>query len=142
MDSYLIASSVALPGGAGAAFPSTLLRLSAVVYGACPALCAVPPSGVPRKRGTKSCACFLCPPRLSGSGSQELDGRTLPGCGVPSPSLVPASVSTHASRVRAPSALAVSSPSPRPRWSGACALCLAATLLTDVDHPESQEVFD
>ena len=39
------------------------------------------PSGVPQKRGTKSCACFLCLPHQSGSGSQELDGRTLPGCG-------------------------------------------------------------
>ena len=37
-----VASSVALRGGAGAAFPSTLLRLPAVLYGACPALCAVP----------------------------------------------------------------------------------------------------
>ena len=33
------------------------------------------PSGVPQKRGTKSCACFLCLPLPSGSGSQELDGR-------------------------------------------------------------------
>ena len=31
------------------------------------------PSGVPQKR-----AWVLCLPRLSGSGSQELDGRTLP----------------------------------------------------------------
>ena len=29
----------------------------------------------------------------------------------------------------------------RPCWWGACALCLAATLPADVDHPESQEVF-
>ena len=28
-----------------------------------------------------------------------------------------------------------------PRWSGVCALCLAATLQADVNHPESQEVF-
>ena len=28
-----------------------------------------------------------------------------------------------------------------PHQSGACALCLAATLPADVDHPESQEVF-
>ena len=59
------------------------------------------PSGVPQKRGTKSCACFLCLPRLSGSGIQELDRRTLPGCG-------------------APSALRVPSPSPRPRRPGGC----------------------
>ena len=30
-------------------------------------------------------ACVLCLPRLSSSGSPELDGRTLPGCGAPSP---------------------------------------------------------
>ena len=75
------------------------------------------PSGVPQKRGTKSCACFLCLPCPNGSGNQELDGRT-------------------------PSALRGSSPSPRPRRSGACTLCLATTLPADVDHPESQEVFD
>ena len=43
------------------------------------------PSSVAQKSGTKSCACFLCLPRPSGSGSQELHGRTLPGCGAPSP---------------------------------------------------------
>ena len=42
---------------------------------------------------------------------------------------------------RAPSPLRGPSPSPRPRRSGACAPCLAATLPADVDHPESQEVF-
>ena len=53
------------------------------------------PSGVSQKHGTKSRACFLCLPSPSGSGSQELDGRALPGCGapsalrVPSPSRVP-----------------------------------------------------
>ena len=61
------------------------------------------PSGVPQKRGTKSCACFLCLPPLSGSGSQEPDGRTLPGCSAPSPFCSP-------------------SPSSRPRRSGAYAL--------------------
>ena len=81
------------------------------------------PSGVPQKPGAKSCTCFLCLSRLSRSGSQELAWRTLPGCGAPSP-------------------LRVHSPSPRPRRSGACALCLLATLPADVDHPESQEVFD
>ena len=34
------------------------------------------PSGVPQKRGTKSC--FLCLPRPSGSGSQELDRQRSP----------------------------------------------------------------
>ena len=53
---------------------------------------------------------FCAFPGLSSSGSQELDKRTLPGCGAPSPlrgpSLsfhpVPVSVSTLASRVHVP----------------------------------------
>ena len=77
--------------------------------------------GPPQKRGL-SCTCILCLPRRSSSGSQELDGYTLPGCGAPSPLRGP-SLSFH------------------PRRSGACALCLAATLPADVDRPESREVF-
>ena len=65
---------------------------------------------------------FCAFPGPSSSGSQELDGCTLPGCGAPSP-------------LRGPSL------SFQSRWSGACALCLAATLPADVDHPESHEVF-
>ena len=114
-----VAGSVALRGGAGAAFPFALLRLPAALYGPCPALHVVPVLRSP----TKSCACVLCLPHRSGSGSQELDGCTLPRCG-------------------APSALRVPCPSPRPPRSGACALCLTVTLLADVDHPESQEVFN
>ena len=102
--------------------PSTLLRLQAVLYEVCPALCAVPALVCSTKHGTKSCACFLCLPHPSGSGSQELDGHTLPRCGTPSPLRIP-------------------SPSPSPCLSGACTLCLATTLPADVDHPESQEVF-
>ena len=40
-------------------------------------------SGSPQKRGL-CWACVLCLPRSS-SGRQELDGRTLPGCGAPNP---------------------------------------------------------
>ena len=83
----------------------------------------VPALGCSTKARTKSCACFLCLPRQSGSGSQKLDGRTLSGCG-------------------APSALRVPRPSPHPRQLGASALCLAMTLPADVDHPESEEVFN
>ena len=104
-------------------FPHPLLSLPAALYGACPALRAVPALGCSTKARNKKLACFLCLPCPSGSGSQELDGRSLPGCDVPSPLRVP-------------------SPSPHPcHWSGACALCLATTLPADVDHPESQEVF-
>ena len=102
------------------------------------------PSGVPQKHGTKSCACFLCLPSLSGSGSQELDGRTLPGCGAPSPLLDPSlkfprcqsGVYTFCPPLTQPQ----SPPAPvgflRPVSH------LTVTLPADVDHPESQEVFD
>ena len=43
------------------------------------------PSGVPQKRGRKSCACSLCLPRQSGPGSQGLGGRAIPRCGAPTP---------------------------------------------------------
>ena len=95
------------------------------------------PSGVPLKCGTKSCPCFLCLPCQSGSGSQELDGRTLPGCGAPSPLRGPSLSFPRASQVPAPSVLHAPSPSPCLWRLGACALCLAATL-----PGESQEVFD
>ena len=45
-------------------------------------------SGPPQQRGF-GCACVLCLPGLSGSGSQRL-GRPLPGCGTPCPSAAPA----------------------------------------------------
>ena len=64
--------------------PSTLLRLPAALYGAGPALSAVPVFGTPQKRGF-GCACVLCLPRLSRPGSQRL-GRPLPGRGAPFPS--------------------------------------------------------
>ena len=63
------------------------------------------PSRVPLKHGTKSRACFLCLPCQRGSGSQELDGCTVPGFITPS-------------LLRGPSL------SFRPRQSGACAFCL------------------
>ena len=117
-----IASSVLLSGGTGAAFPSMLLRLLAVLYGVCHALHAVPALRCSTKAWNKKLRLPLCLPGRSSSGSQELDGRTLPG-GAPSP-------------LRGPSL------SPRLQRLGACALCLVATLLVDVAHPESQEVFE
>ena len=73
--------------------PSTLLRLPAALYGAGPALRAVPVFGYSTKAGL-GCACVLCLPRPSSSGSRELDGRTLP-------SAAPASLSTRAGWVHA-----------------------------------------
>ena len=115
-----VASTVALRGGTGAAFRSMPLRFPAVLYGVCPALRVVPALGCSTKAQNKKLRGLFA---LSGSGSQELDGRALPMCS-------------------APSALRVPGPSPCLCWLGACALCLAATLPEDVDHPESQEVFD
>ena len=60
------------------------------------------PSGPPQKPGTKSCACVLCLPRPSSSGSQELDGRALPGAARLLPSALRASVSACAGRVPVP----------------------------------------
>ena len=63
---------------------------------------------------------FFAFPSSSSSGSQELDGCTLPRCAFSPPQ---------------------SQPQFPLRQLGACALCLAAILPADVDHPESQEVF-
>ena len=57
-------------------------------------------SGSPQKCGL-GCTCVLCLPRPSSSGSQELDGRALPGCGAPSPLCSP-SLSFCARRLGVP----------------------------------------
>ena len=91
-------SSVALRGGTVAAFP---IRCSGsrLLYMAHALRCArFQPSGVPQKPGTKSCACFLCLPRQSSSGSQKLDGSTARLL----PSASPAPVPARAGRVPAP----------------------------------------
>ena len=64
---------------------------------------------------------FCAFPGLSGSGSQELDGGTLPGCSAPF-SLCGPSLSFCAP-------------------SGASSLCLFLGAAVDVDHPDSQEFF-
>ena len=76
------------------------------------------PSGAPQKRRTKSCACVFCLPRQSGSGSQKLDGRTLPGCGAASPFRGPSPSFCQCQSGAAPSALRVPIPSPRPSPGG------------------------
>ena len=90
--------------------------------------------GPPQKRRL-GWACVLCLPSPSSSGSQESpEGRVCPsltgavslGAVCLLPSMVPASVSLRVSRVCAPCSRALVS---------------AATLLADVNHPESQEVF-
>ena len=80
---------MALRGGTDAAFPVRCSG-SRPLYMERALRCAwFQPSGVLQKPGTKSCACFSCLPRQSGSGSQELARRTLLGCSVPSALRVP-----------------------------------------------------
>ena len=80
------------PLTAGVLSASTLLRLQVALQGAGPDLRALPRpkllrfrfSGIPQRCGL-GWACVLCLPCLSSSGSQELEGHTLPRCGVPYP---------------------------------------------------------
>ena len=84
-------------------------------------------SGTTQKRGL-GWACVLCLPHQSSSGSQELDGSTLPvWCAFSPPRSQPQFPSTPVGCVRLVSVLG--------SWPR------AATLLANVDHPESQEVF-
>ena len=84
---------------------STALRLQAALQGTGPELCALPRpkplrfrfSGTPQKH-RRDWTCVLCLPHPSSSGSQELDGRTVPGCGAPYPLRGPSlSLWTHRS---------------------------------------------
>ena len=87
-----VPATLGLPRSRVCAFPSTLLRLQAALQGAGPELRALPGpkplrfrfSGTPQKCRL-SWACVLCLPRLSCSGSQELEECTLPGCSAPYP---------------------------------------------------------
>ena len=88
--------------------PSTLLRLQPALQGTGPELCVLPRpkplrfrfSGTPQKCRL-GWACVLCLPRLSCSGSQELDEHTLPRCSVPYPLCSP-SLSFRAHRCGVP----------------------------------------
>ena len=150
---FRFTGSVVLPGGRGAAdkchwpvwgalavfrphwvcprsrhvlSPSTLLRLLVTLYGAGPALRAAPVfrSSTKAQPRLGLCLCLPCP---STSGSQELDGCTLPGAVRLIPSVGPASVSPRAGCVRLVSVLG--------SWP------LATTFPVDADHPKSQAVF-
>ena len=80
--------------------PSTLLRLPDLYMERSLCCGRFQFSGTPQKRRL-GCTCVLCLPRPSSSGSQELDWRTLPGCGVPSPLHGP-SLSFRARRLGSP----------------------------------------
>ena len=71
-------------------------------------------SGTPQKHRL-GCACVLCLPLPSSSGSQELDERALPGCGAPSP-------------LHGPSF------SYRAHWSGVTCVC-SGELVSSCDPP-------
>ena len=70
---------------------------------------------------------FCAFPALAAQAARSLTGALSPGAVRLIPSTVPASISARVDRVRLASVLGSSS--------------LAATLLADVNHPESQEVF-
>ena len=139
-----VASSLALQGGTGAAFPIYAAQAPgcSIWRGPCAARGSSPPRVFHKSAEQKAAPAFCAFPVRAAQAARSLTGALSPGAAHLLPSTVPVSVSTCASRVRAPFALCVPSPSPRPRRSGACALCLTATLPADIDHPESQEVFD
>ena len=66
------------------------------------ALRAVPALGCSTKARNKKLRLLFASSHQSGSGSQELDGRTLPGCVCLLPSASPAPVPARAGRVPAP----------------------------------------
>ena len=90
----------------GLALFSPLCRSgSRLLYMECALRCArFQPSGVPQKHGL-SCACVLCLPRQSRSGSQELDGALSPRAARLLLSASPAPVPARAGWVPAPCVL-------------------------------------
>ena len=119
---FRFASSVALRGGGGAVFPVYAAQAPGCSIWSGPCIACGSSFWVLHKSTDSVALAFCAFPGRSSSGSQELDRHTLPGRGTPS-------------ALRGPSL------SFCPCQSGACALCLAATLLANVDPPESQEVF-
>ena len=81
-----VASSVALRGGAGTAFPVFAAQAPgcSIWSGPCAAR-GSSPRVLHKSAEQKAAPAFRAFPGLSSSGSQELDGHTLPGCGAPSP---------------------------------------------------------
>ena len=108
--------------------PATLLRLPAALYGAGPALRAVPVLGYSTKVQTQLGLRFLPSPTRAAQAARSLTGALSPG------------------------AVRFLPPWAQPQFPCAPVRCmhlvsvlgswpLAATLPADVDHPESQEVF-
>ena len=85
-STHRVLATLGLPHtGVSVLSPSTLLRLLAALYGAGPALSAVPVFGYSTKARIWLLPAFCAFPGLSSSGSQRI-GCTLPGCGAPFPS--------------------------------------------------------
>ena len=105
---------------------STVLRLPAALYGACPALHAVPALGCSTKARTQLRLCFVPSPAQAAQAARSLTGALSPGAVRLLPSSVPASVSACASRVCAPSPLrGPVAPAPVPARAGqVCAPCV------------------
>ena len=80
--------------------PSTLLRLLAALYGAGPALRAVPVLGYSTKVQTRLGLHFVPSPARAAQAARSLTGALSPGAVCLLPSAGPASVSALASRVR------------------------------------------
>ena len=106
---------------------STLLWLQAALQGPGPELCAVPVFRYSTKAQTRSGLCFVPSPARAAQAARSLTSALSRGAVHLIHSAVPASVSAHAGWGRLVSVLG--------SWS------LAAALLADVNHPESQEVF-
>ena len=104
-----VAGSLALRGGAGAASPSTLLRLPAALYGACPVLRAAPALRSSTKARNKKLRLLF-----ASSPSERLRQ--------------PGACRAHSPRVRRSFCPPRPQPQSPPAPVGCCALCLAATL--------------
>ena len=82
--------------------PSTLLRLPAALYGACPALRTVPVFGSSTTARTRLGLRFVPSPAGAAQAARSLMGALSPGAVRLLPSVAPASVSAQASWVCAP----------------------------------------
>ena len=118
-----VLATLGLPRSRMCAFPSTLLRLPAALYGAGPAWHAVPVFGYPTKAWTRLDLHFVPSPPEQLRPPGACRARS-PGCGAPSPLRGP-SLFPPVGCLRLVSVLG--------SWP------LAATLPADVDHPQSQK---
>ena len=129
-----VASSITLRGETGAVFPSAAQTPACSLWSVpCAAQGSSPP--VFHKSADSAAPAFCAFPTQAAQAARSLTGALSLGVARLFPSVVPASVSASASRVR----VCAFSP-PRPQSPpGPCVL--PRPLPADVDHPESQEAF-